>query len=37
MMQDALSQLDKEERQSKLEETFNTVRKDYERILTLVH
>ncbi|KAF9821637.1 hypothetical protein IEO21_00483 [Rhodonia placenta] len=34
---DALSQLDKEERQSKLEETFNTVRKDYERILTLVH
>lgn len=30
-------QLDKKERQHKLEETFRSVRADYERILALVH
>ncbi|KAI0948700.1 hypothetical protein AcV7_009372 [Taiwanofungus camphoratus] len=32
-----LMQLDKKERQHKLEETFRSVRADYERILALVH
>ncbi|KAH8100254.1 histone acetyltransferase type B [Cristinia sonorae] len=34
---DSLMQLDKEERQTKLEETFQSVRADYERILGTVH
>ncbi|OBZ75134.1 Histone acetyltransferase type B catalytic subunit [Grifola frondosa] len=34
---ETLMQLDKEERQQKLEETFRTVRADYLRILGLVH
>lgn len=30
-------QLEKEERQTKLEETFQAVKKDYERILGTIH
>ena len=35
-IQEALSQIDKEERLQKLEETFQSVKEDYHRILALV-
>ena len=36
-VQEVLAQMDKKERQQKLDETFWAVRKDYERILAMVH
>ena len=35
-IQEALSQIDKEERLQKLEETFQSVKEDYQRILAMV-
>lgn len=36
-LQEALTQLEQKERQAKLEETFQIVKKDYIRILNLIH
>ena len=37
VFQESLSQMDQTERQQRLDETFQNVRKDYERILATIH